>query len=266
MLWLLFLLVAWGAAILSCARLCVAAISAADGAELPGAPPGRSLDLYETAFLAGGPQRVSDLTLVSMHRQRRLLLAHTGWVTVVDPEGRDDLERSLISAIGPEGQSPVPPVRAALGSGDAVRALGDRLVAAGLAVPARARTGVADAVRQVRAALALVLLSALVALVMVPPAGGAATVLPWFALPLLLTAGSLAIARAEVHPYTRWASPAGQQVLGRITVPPRPPRSADGAGRRADDSTALTALAVHGTSALPEPELRAALRGGTPER
>ncbi|KUJ70999.1 hypothetical protein ACZ90_01510 [Streptomyces albus subsp. albus] len=263
MLWLLFLLVAWGAAILSCARLCAAAVSAADAPDLPVAPLGRRLDLYETAFLAGGPQRVTDLTLVSMYRQRRLLLAHTGWVTVVDPEGRDDLERSLISAIGPEGQSPVPPVRAALSGGDAVRALADRLVTSGLALPVTARTGVASAVRQVRAAVVVVLLTGLVALLMVPPAGGSATVLPWFGLPLLLTAGCLAIARAEVHPYTRWASPAGQQLLSRITVPPRPPRTADGTGRSGDD---LTALAVHGTGALTDPELRAALRGGPPAR
>ncbi|MGW2560672.1 FHA domain-containing protein, partial [Streptomyces sp. NPDC001514] len=33
----------------------------------------------------------------------RLLLAHTGWATVVDPEGVDDLERSVIRAIGPQG-------------------------------------------------------------------------------------------------------------------------------------------------------------------
>ncbi|MFH8366665.1 TIGR04222 domain-containing membrane protein [Streptomyces sp. NPDC018031] len=257
MLWVLFLLVAWGAAVLSCARLCSAALAAAD---TPGPPPvAGGLTLYEAAFLSGGPRRVTDLTLVSMYRQRRVLLAHTGWVTVVDPEGRDDLERSVITAIGPGGQSPVPPVRVALGGADAVLALADRLVAAGLAVPAEARTGVAAAVRQVQAAGVLVVLTAAVSLLMVPPAAGPGAVLAWFALPLLLTAGSLAIARAEVHPYTRWASPAGQQLLARITVPRRRPRADDGTGGPDDD---LTALAVHGTGALTDPALRAALRPG----
>ncbi|WP_037803124.1 TIGR04222 domain-containing membrane protein, partial [Streptomyces resistomycificus] len=73
------------------------------------------------AFLSGGPRRVADLTLVSMARQRRLLLAHTGWATVVDPRGRDDVERSVIGAIGPEGQSRIAPVRATAAATDAGR-------------------------------------------------------------------------------------------------------------------------------------------------
>ena len=36
----------------------------------------------------------------------------------------------------------------------------------------------------------------------------------WFALPLIFTLSCLAIARFEVHPYSRWASPAGQRLLG----------------------------------------------------
>ncbi|EFL22598.1 putative integral membrane protein, partial [Streptomyces himastatinicus ATCC 53653] len=116
MLWVLFLLVAWGSAVVSCTRLCLAAVAAAQPMEAAAGPrpEGRALSLYEAAFLAGGPRRVADLALVSMARERRLLLAHTGWVTVVDPDGRDDLERSVIAAIGPRGQSPVPPVRTAL--------------------------------------------------------------------------------------------------------------------------------------------------------
>ncbi|NED12455.1 TIGR04222 domain-containing membrane protein, partial [Streptomyces sp. SID9124] len=105
----LLLLVAWGAAGSSCVRLCLA------GARRPVRAPrdsGRQLTLYEAAFLAGGPHRVADLALVSMHLRRRLLLAHTGWATVVDPEGRDEVERTVIRAIGPEGQSPIAPVRA----------------------------------------------------------------------------------------------------------------------------------------------------------
>ncbi|CAM5599786.1 hypothetical protein SGLAM104S_07939 [Streptomyces glaucescens] len=117
------------------------------------------LTLYEAAFLSGGPARVADLTLVSMARQRRLLLAHTGWATVVDPRGRDEMERSVIGAIGPKGQSPLAPVRAAAAAAEAVRALADRLVRAGLSVPPGAGTTVAAGVRRVRlAALAVVAL------------------------------------------------------------------------------------------------------------
>ncbi|MEW2040773.1 TIGR04222 domain-containing membrane protein, partial [Streptomyces sp. NPDC005534] len=103
MFWVLLLLPAWAAAGISCTRLCLAAVRAAtvDTREVHG----HDLTLYEAAFLSGGPARVADLTLVSMARQRRLLLAHTGWATVVDPRGRDDMERSVLGAIGPQGQS-----------------------------------------------------------------------------------------------------------------------------------------------------------------
>jgi uncharacterized protein (TIGR04222 family) len=71
----------------------------------------------------------------------------------------------------------------------------------------------------------------------------------WFALPLALTLSSLAVARIEVHPYSRWASPAGQRLLGALT------RNADGT---ADDRTYLTSVAVRGVRAIGEPDLRAA--------
>ncbi|MGP3940593.1 MULTISPECIES: TIGR04222 domain-containing membrane protein [Streptomyces] len=264
MLWVLFLLVAWGAAVVSCTRLCLAAVAAAQPLDPDPAADAKGLSLYEAAFLSGGPRRVGDLVLVTMYRERRLLLAHTGWVTVVVADGRDELERSVITAIGPEGQSPVRPVRAALATAAAVRALGDRLVAAGLAVPASARTNVAVAVRHVRAACALVLATAAAALLLVPPAAGRGPVASWFMLPLLLTVSCLLIARVEAHPYSRWASPAGQLLLGRIDVPPRrtlAQRSVGGPDGDDDEGEVLTALAVHGTAALPDRALRAALKG-----
>ncbi|MFD4140097.1 TIGR04222 domain-containing membrane protein, partial [Streptomyces sp. NPDC058572] len=125
MFWVLFLLVAWAVTGLNCIRLCVAASEAAPLPEGTGSD--RELSLYEAAFLAGGPQRVTDLTLISMHRRRRLLLAHTGWATVVDPVGEDDLERSVIGAIGPAGQAPIAAVRSTASTADAVRVLADRL-------------------------------------------------------------------------------------------------------------------------------------------
>ncbi|MET9802440.1 TIGR04222 domain-containing membrane protein [Streptomyces sp. NPDC006368] len=247
MLWLPFLLVAWTAAAVSCARLCLAAVEAAKPPHRPETPADRDrvreLSLYEAAFLAGGPSRVTELTLVSMHRRRRLLLAHTGWATVVDPAGEDDLERSVIGAIGPGGQSRTAAVRTAAARSPAVHALADRLVAAGLAVPEGARAAVGASIRAVRGATALtVLLAAAVPLLLpaghVPPGPGMA----WFALPLVLTLGCLVIARIEVHPYTRWASPAGQRLLARVT--PRDP---------------LTAVAIGGVAAVDDPALRAAL-------
>ncbi|MER6997060.1 TIGR04222 domain-containing membrane protein [Streptomyces sp. NPDC000410] len=266
MFWVPLLLVAWAAAGLSCARLCLAAADAAredaaredDAHRLHERAHERELSLYEAAFLAGGPHRVAELTMIAMHRGRRLLLAHTGWATVVDPEGADDLERSVIGAIGPQGQSRIAALRHAAADADTVRALADRLVVAGLAVPDAARAGVATAVRGVRAATALNVALAAAALLMLPqeqsPPGPVAA---WFALPLVLTLGCLVIARIEVYPYTRWASPAGQRLLRRMS------RESEG-GERA----VLTAVAVCGVSALDDPALRAALGDGrmTPTR
>jgi len=258
MFWVLLLLLAWAAAGTSCTRLCLAAVRAA--AVDADAGRGHDLTLYEAAFLSGGPTRVADLTLVSMARQRRLLLAHTGWATVVDPRARDEMERSVIGAIGPEGQSRIAPVRATAAAADSVRRLADHLVAAGLAVPDGARTTVAGAVRQVQAAAAAVVALGAVALLLpAQSTGNEVPVAVWFVLPLVLTLSCLAIARIEVHPYTRWASPAGQRLLGTLA------RRTDDTG---DDRTYLTSIAVRGIRAIGEPDLRAALthRDRSPER
>ncbi|MFF7160681.1 TIGR04222 domain-containing membrane protein [Streptomyces sp. NPDC008086] len=250
MFWVLLLLLAWAVAGTACTRLCLAAAhAAAMDTKDATAGLGHDLTLYEAAFLSGGPRRVADLTLVSMARQRRLLLARTGWATVVDPRGRDEMERSVIGAIGPEGQSRIEPVRDAAAAADAVGSLADRLVSAGLAVPDGARTGIAAAIRRVRLAAAVVL--ALGAVALLAPARSdmpAHLVALWFALPFVLTLSCLAIARIEIHPYARWASPAGQRLLNALVR-----RS-----RSADDRTNLTSVAVRGVRAIGEPDLRAA--------
>ncbi|MER6569922.1 TIGR04222 domain-containing membrane protein [Streptomyces sp. NPDC001093] len=249
MFWVLLLLLAWAFAGTACTRLCVAAVRAAAlDADAATADREHHLTLYEAAFLSGGPARVADVTMVSMARQRRLLLAHTGWATVVDPEGRDEMERSVIGAIGPEGQSRIAPARARAAGADAVRRLADRLERAGLAVPDGAGTTVGAAVRQVRAAALTVAVLAVTALLL-PIQTGTPRLLVgvWFALPLTLCLSCLAIARFEVHPYSRWASPAGQRLLGALVRRPA-----------ADERSFLTSVAVRGIRAIGEPQLRAA--------
>ncbi|MEU3827412.1 TIGR04222 domain-containing membrane protein [Streptomyces sp. SID161] len=248
MFWVLLLLLAWAFAGTACTRLCLAAVraAAADARDEPTAR-NRELTLYEAAFLSGGPARVADVTLVSMARQRRLLLAHTGWATVVDPRGRDEMERSVIGAIGPGGQSRIAPVRTRAAAAEAVGRLADGLVRAGLAVPEGAGT-TGSAVRQVRAAALAVTVLGVTALLL-PGQPGTPRLLVglWFALPLTLALSCLAIARFEVHPYSRWASPAGQRLLNTLAGEP--------AG---DERSFLTSVAVRGVRAVGEPELRAA--------
>lgn len=261
-MWLLFLLVAWVAAVLSCARVCRAAVAAARAAgparrPAPGPDPDPAaadgprsgLTLYEMAYLSGGPHRLADVVLVLMAQQRRLLLAHTGWATVVDPVGQDAVERATLTAIGPEGQRPIPAVREALVADDAVRAVADRLVSDGLALPAAARPGIRSAVRQVRAAALLVLVAAAASHWMAPSDADDGLVLAWFAIPLVLTLGTLAVARFELHPYGDWATDAGERQL---------PESAASRGSHATPAS-LTTLALHGPAALTDPTLRAAL-------
>ncbi|MBL1084231.1 TIGR04222 domain-containing membrane protein [Streptomyces actinomycinicus] len=249
MFWVLLLLLAWVFAGTACARLCLSALRTA-AAEAHGAPADRERDLtlYEAAFLSGGPARVADVTLVSMARQRRLLLAHTGWATVVDPEGHDEIEDSVIGAIGPGGQSRIAPVRARAAGAEAVRRLADGLVRAGLAVPEGSGSGVGAAVRRVRAAAVAVVASGVTALLLPVQTGTPRLLVAlWFALPLTLSLSCLAIARFEVHPYSRWASPAGQRLLSTLAGTP--------AG---DERSFLTSVAVRGVRAVGEPELRAA--------
>ncbi|MFF2848370.1 TIGR04222 domain-containing membrane protein [Streptomyces sp. NPDC058001] len=265
MLWLLLLLMACAVAGFTCCRLSLATVRAAAIDKAAGR--GHRLTVYEAAFLSGGPYRVADVALVSMARQRRLLLAHTGWATVVDPRGRDDLERSVLGAIGPAGQSRIAPIRAATAAAEPVRALSARLVADGLAVPESARSTIAGAVRQVRGALVAVLVFGAVALLTPGQGqgapGGSGQFLAWFALPLTLTVSCLLIARVEVHPYTRWASPSGQRLLGGLST------GADGDDRSqgdgddrtygdGDDRTYLTAVAVGGVAAARDPGLLSA--------
>ncbi|QKW09901.1 TIGR04222 domain-containing membrane protein [Streptomyces sp. NA04227] len=245
MLWLLLLSLACVAAVVSCVRLCRAAVRAAAADARPGAR--RELSLYEAAFLSGGPYRAAEFTLVSMARERRVLLAHTGWATVVDPEPRDAMEEAVIEAMGPQGQSPIAEVRKAAAAAGPVRELAEGLVGAGLAVPDSARGTVAGAVRQVRA-VALATLALCLAAMLIPGQGETGTsLLTWFTLPLMLTLTSLAIARYETHPYTRWASLAGRRLLADLP-----------AGERDQRPVPLARVALCGIGAAGDPQLEAA--------
>ncbi|WP_299540174.1 TIGR04222 domain-containing membrane protein [uncultured Streptomyces sp.] len=274
MIWVILLLVAWFAAMLTCLRFCLASARAArPPSDTPPTTADAGLTLYETAFLAGGPERVVDVAMVTMHVRKRLLLAHTGWVTVVDPEGRDDVERTVIRAVGPGRQSPTEPVRAATAAAEAVRSLADRLVGAGLAVPHAVRSGLDAAHAAVRRSAVLVVVLA-VAAVLLPGQEGQLDwlVAAWFGLPLLLSLGCLAIQRAESRSYSAWASPVGQDRLDALPKPvrgvQRPADGADGGGADgngpdtvAGERALLVAVAVSGARAVRDPLLRAALTG-----
>lgn len=259
-MWLLFLVPACVIAVVTCLRLIRTAATADALAGLECEEPAEAvgIGLYETAYLAGGPERVVDLALVLMSGRGRLHLAHTGWTTVVDPQGRSRLERALIAGIGPDGQCRTAELREAQAQHPTVLEIGSRLALAGLATPATIRQSTVMAVRQVRLALLLSLVLLVAAMSLTGP-GQAETpaALAWFSLPLILTTGTLLMARVDVHPYTRWASPAGLEVLRAVRLP----QQAADAGRSADaEKRLLTAVAMTGPDAVPDARLRAALR------
>ncbi|GAB2705051.1 TIGR04222 domain-containing membrane protein [Kitasatospora kifunensis] len=275
-MWLLFLIPACVVAVLACLRLIRAAAAADSVTGLTGLPMEEEVDqvaigLYETAYLAGGPERVVNLALVLMSGRGRLHLAHTGWTTVVDPHGRSRLERALIAEIGPEGQCRTAELREALTEHPAVAEIGSRLSLAGLATPVAIREATMLAVRQVRQALLLSLVLLIAAMTLTAPGEhDTMATLAWFSLPLILTTGTLLMARVDVHPYTRWAAPAGAEVLAELRRPRRSGGSGgdgevDGAacegGQGEAERRLLTAVAIDGTDAVPDARLRAALRG-----
>ncbi|WP_033820749.1 TIGR04222 domain-containing membrane protein [Kitasatospora sp. MBT63] len=254
-MWLLLLIPACVTAVLSCLRLVRVAATFGPDPDGPADASGRSagVGLYETAYLAGGPTRVVDLVLVLMAARGRLHLAHTGWTTVVDPQGRSRLERALIGSVGRDGQCRTARLRTALAGHPTVLEIGERLAVAGLATPPRVREATVLAVRQVRTAFLAALALLAVALLLGGP-GTAGPAAAWFALPLVLTGGTLLMARVDVHPYTRWAAPAGQRVLRAARLPQQHGGPVDDAEREL-----LTAVAMVGPQAVPDARLRAAL-------
>ncbi|MFJ1704116.1 TIGR04222 domain-containing membrane protein [Kitasatospora sp. NPDC088346] len=257
-MWLLLLIPACLAAVLSCLRLVRVAAAFAPFPHDAVARPEQlaGVGLYETAYLAGGPTRVVDLVLVLMAGRGRLHLAHTGWTTVVDPQGRSRLERALIGSVGREGQCRTARLRTDLAGHPTVREIGERLAAAGLATPEPVRANTTAALRHVRHAfLSGLLLLVATLLLGTPGAGDAGAALAWFSLPLILTGGTLLMARVDVRPYTRWAAPAGLEVLDAAALPRQYGGPVDDAEREL-----LTAVAMAGPQAVPDARLRAALR------
>lgn len=90
-------------------------------------------------------------------------------------------------------------------------------------------------------------------------------VLVWFAPPLLRTLGSLTIGRVEIHPYTHWASPVGQRLLGAAAPTRDGHDNRDGRGDHYGRD-ALASVAVRGVGALSDPGLRVAFAHRTTHR
>jgi hypothetical protein len=90
------------------------------------------LDLYDMAFLAGGPDRVVDTALVLLVESGRVRVHAPGQLAVVEPGRRHPVEAALLDAVGIRGHRSVDTVRWRLTGDERITALGRSLAAAGL--------------------------------------------------------------------------------------------------------------------------------------
>ncbi|MFF8957494.1 TIGR04222 domain-containing membrane protein [Streptomyces sp. NPDC014894] len=92
-------------------------------------------DVYEAAFLKGGPARVVDTALAVMHLEERLRIGGPGIVAAGTGEPRDAVERAVLDrlAVAPNGS--LGQVRGAVMRAPAVQGIGDALAARGLMRP-----------------------------------------------------------------------------------------------------------------------------------
>jgi hypothetical protein len=94
--------------------------------------PARDLDVYEIAFLAGGPDRVVDAAVVALVESGRVRVHAPGQLAVVDPTRRHPVEAALLDAVGTRGHRSVDTIRWRCGRDERLTGLGRSLAAAGL--------------------------------------------------------------------------------------------------------------------------------------
>lgn len=172
----------------------------------PTAVPGIiHLDVYDVAYLAGGPHRVVDTALVALAESGLVRVQVTGELSADGaPRRRHPVEAAVLDAIGPRARWSPGTVRWKLEDDPRITTLGDRLAAAGLLTGRRrpALGGGAPVPLRTRAGR-----RALRALRADPPEDRVAP--GTSALPVALT-GPRAMADAELRE--------------QLFTPPRPPR------------------------------------------
>ncbi|MYR92413.1 MULTISPECIES: TIGR04222 domain-containing membrane protein [unclassified Streptomyces] len=107
----------------------------------PSAGPSPAVhDLYEAAFLNGGPARVADTALTALHSDGRVLIGGPGIISVQRPQANDPVERAVLQALSTAPSGALHAVREAVMHHPAVQEIGDGLAQRGLLVrPADSR-------------------------------------------------------------------------------------------------------------------------------
>ena len=94
--------------------------------------PSPDLDLYDIAFLAGGPDRVVDTALVALVESGRVRVQAPGELAVVDPLRAHPVEAAVMDAVGTHGHRSVDTIRWRLADDARISDLGTSLSSAGL--------------------------------------------------------------------------------------------------------------------------------------
>jgi hypothetical protein len=89
--------------------------------------PSPDLDLYDIAFLAGGPDRVVDTALVALVESGRVRVQAPGELAVVDPLRAHPVEAAVMDAVGTHGHRSVDTIRWRLRDDDRLLEVGHRL-------------------------------------------------------------------------------------------------------------------------------------------
>ncbi|MFD9029967.1 TIGR04222 domain-containing membrane protein [Streptomyces sp. NPDC059567] len=98
-------------------------------------------DLAEAAFLLGGPPRVVDTTLATLHADGLIGVGGPGLVVVLRPDlrARDHVGRAVLEQLAAAPSGALHELRLAVMRGPAVQEIGDGLAARGLMVAPEAR-------------------------------------------------------------------------------------------------------------------------------
>ncbi|WP_439674541.1 TIGR04222 domain-containing membrane protein [Embleya sp. MST-111070] len=91
-----------------------------------------SAGIHELAFLAGGPGRVVDTTIVGLRVRGLLLVAREGRLTATARVGEGPIEDTILDLVPAESGADLTEVRLAAAGAPAILAMRDELVAAGL--------------------------------------------------------------------------------------------------------------------------------------
>jgi hypothetical protein len=107
-------------------------LSAPKGGGMTASGPGRDLDVYDVACLAGGPDRVIDTALVVLVQSGRVRIHRRGQLATVGLSRRHPVEAAVLDAVGPTGHRSVDTIRWRLAGDGRLLDIGRRLQHEGL--------------------------------------------------------------------------------------------------------------------------------------